>query len=146
MRHLLALAIVLGLSGCAANPHGLDSVEAARTPAEGVAIRFIITRDAPVPGGGVDRKTYENSVLMASGNTFNGNFDPMFRIKLTATDQGSNAHVVFELHDSMRAGILVGSTITDVPIGGQSSITLPGSEGFAYAVVLKASRRALPKG
>ena len=46
---------------------------------------------------------------------------------------------------SMFFSEMSGSTTADVPVGGQSSISLPSSEGFAYAVVLKASRRPLPK-
>src|SRR5438552_15616632 len=113
MIRAVIVVLLFGLTACAANQSPQLVVPAA-TPAEGVAVRFIITRESSVSGGG-DRKTYENSVLMASGNTFNGNFDPMSRVKLYATDQGANIHVLFELHDSMRGVVLVGSTTADVP-------------------------------
>ena len=116
--------------------------QAAVVPPNGIEIRFIISREVKLESNNIERKSYENAVLMAFGETETADFEKLFKIGLVATDFGSSARVKVTLNDNMLDGVLVGSDVVDVPFGGQSTISLS-RPNATYSVLLKAKRRAL---
>ena len=143
---LFFLAFALALSSCATNPQ-VSSITSSKTEQPlpfGVEVRFKIFRETTLFNGSIDRKTYENAMLMAFDELGVANFEQLFKIKLIAKDKGLTANVNVTLFDNMLDGVLIGSGSVDVPFEGETLLQLPSSNGNKYLVLLKAVKRALP--
>ena len=143
---LLFLVFALALCGCMSDQQvsPLTSSKTEQPRLYGVEVRFKISRVSALSNSAGDRRTYEDAMLMAFDEPVEANFDQLFRIKLIAKDQGLTAKVNVTLYDNILDGILVGNVSAEVPIGGESLLNLPPSNGNEYAILLKAEKRALP--
>ena len=112
--------------------------------AEGVEVRFIIYSVSVAPDGTRRTETYENAVLAASGERFERQVGPRYRISLASHIEGESARVQFGAFDLLRQ-VRAGETDTVVPFGGQSDVGLESTSTHQYRVLLKAAKRDLPR-
>jgi hypothetical protein len=133
IHNLVVLALVCLLAGCAA----------AGPRAQGIQVRFIIYSISTAPDGSRVTESYENAVLVASGESFERKVGPRYRISLMAHVEGASVRVRFAAFDLMR-NTKAGATTTLVAVDGQSEATLDASSDHRYRVVLKVTKRDLP--
>lgn len=132
--YLVVLALVCLLAGCAT----------AGPPAQGVQVRFTIYSISTAPDGSRRTESYESAVLVASGESFEREVGPRYRISLMAHVEGASVRVRFSAFDLMR-NAKAGATTTLVAVGGQSVAELDATSNHRYRVVLKVTKRDLPK-
>lgn len=131
---LVTFAVIALLAGCS-------------TPgpsAQGIEVRFIIYSVSVAPDGTRNTQTYENAVLAASGERFEREVGPRYRISLTSHIQGEAARIDFAAFDVLRQ-VQAGATSTLVPLGGQAEVALGTTGSHQYRVILKAAKRDLPR-
>jgi len=119
---------------------------AASAARNGLEIRYLIERDRKEPSGDIARRTFEGALLMASGETREADVRGEYRISVAMTEGADVAHVRISLWDNQRnkGDDFIGSASADVPVGGDTRLTLLSSANIHYPILLSATRRPLP--
>jgi hypothetical protein len=112
---------------------------------DAVELRYLIERDQRQPSGDIAQRTFEGAMVLASGETRESDIRGQYRVKVALVESGGVAHVHMSVWDHQtRDGGLVGTASADVPLGGETRLTLLTSDNIHYPIVLGATRRTLP--
>lgn len=113
---------------------------------DGIEIRYLIERDQRQPSGDVSQRTFEGAMVLTSGETRESDIKGEYRVKVALTEAAGVARVRITIWDNrqLAGDPLVGTAVSEVPIGGETKLTLLPSSNVHYPIVLAATRQTLP--
>jgi hypothetical protein len=116
---------------------------------EGVFIRFRVAENLGNVKDSVTNRTYENAVLMKSGESFAADFAGQFRIVFLPTETTKNGKPAIDIavivHDIRRDNVLAGKANAVILVDGEEILTLASNDQRTYTIMLKVAKRPLPK-
>lgn len=118
---------------------------AAQASEPGLEIRYVIERAQRQPSGDVDHSDFEGAMLMRSGEQREADVRGEYRVQLAMDESSGVAHIRFSVWDNQRhAQPLIGPASAEVPIGGETEVTLLATDNIHYPIRFSATRRTLP--